>query len=524
MPPKQQPQNGNPKKGKGQNRPKPPAKQQGKQQRQRPQGAQQPRRQRFRIETRQAIRAPYEATVARHLSRVITLPGETRPVRFPIVASGIEKTAVLPLRELVNLDWTPPPPDPALRSLVPTVENQMFMLTYSPIVPVWTWKVENTHRYRFTCEGNQPGDNDAIEPSNGLVMSQTEDYVPWMVHPKSNVWFAYVPPGHPFAITAIGFESGTAPCGLELSLTTIVKGHVSAPIHMHIPLAASTAATTVTTFNVSVDAWKGRGSWINIVQVRPTGSAKYGPASAGCRLTVDTTAMSGWFPMMMTPDMRNVLPLLTSARTNAASLLITNTSPELYMNGTVVGGQIKSAESDVFNIEHMKSKLETLNRELKYDGKARDGIYSYLPPNSKSALDFTDYAPSFLKVSDLAGKDERQAALIYWEDFERVNVIRFTSNPEHGLTFKVRFDTHLEFATNSQIFSLQPAKLSPDQFSAMVLASASMVPFTENPLHVGQLAYLSKMLFDRFMPYAAPHLRQALKNATRAADDWLASY
>lgn len=469
----------------------------------------------LRLETRKQLVVPGPNVAdMRNLSRAITLPGESRPMRFPYMAAGLQRTALAALRETITMNWTDHP-----------AENQVAMLTYSPVCPVWTYRTIGEVRYRHQLSSTFTGAGDTIVPGNSDIYSDDDNYVPWMAHPTTNSWFAYVPSGHGFNLIVSDYVSGAGPSTCEVEIITIAHGgHTTAPHQIIVPLQDNivTGSNHQSIHPVAATAFT-KTHWLAISSVRFTGTAKVDTKTGTVpRVTIQVPSSTALHPIVFCPDSK-LLPFMRQARVNAASLVVSNTSPEYYKNGTVVGGLLTSTEVDPFDIEAVKQALESLNRESRYDGPAKDGIYTYLPPANPSALTFTDYAPPLQKFK-LDGTSPVQAALLNYGDFERVNYIRFTVDTTNSFTLKLRYDVHLEFVTRSQLFQVVGSRLDKKIFEDAMQASADLRPFTENPLHVAEFAALAKMLFNKLMPYAAPHLRQGVKGLAHAADQWLAQY
>lgn len=469
----------------------------------------------LRLETRSRLAIPGPNVPAmKVMSRVITLPGETRALRFPYISAGLERTALSALREVQTLNWTDHSQD-----------NQLMMLSYSPVCPIWTYQTMKDIRYRYMLSNSFTASGDTIVPGSGDILTDAENYVPWMAHPETQVWFAYIPSGHGFSIQVADFLSGAGPSTCEVELIFIGHGgHITAPVQEIITLTDNVVANGGSVIHPITATKYDNYNWIGISAVRFTGTAKVSNLTNGQpRVTFLIPPTTALHPAVMIPDAK-LLPFLRQARVNAASLLVSNTSPDYYKNGSVVGGLIKANETDPFMIADVKQALESLNRASRYDGPAKDGIYTYLPPSNANALTFTDYAIPGLKKFKADGSAEEQCAVLHYGDFERVNYVRFMSDPKNTLTFKMRYDVHIEFVTQSQLFQVMGSKEDQMIFQKIMQASADLTPFTENPLHAAEFAAIAKALFNRLMPYAAPHLRKGVRSAAAMADNWLASY
>lgn len=438
-------------------------------------------------------------------------------MRYPTTALGTLPTAVLALRETINLNWK-----------THDTARQMMMLTASPVAPVWIWRTALAHRYSYTGAHATGQARPHVLVATELI---TDDENPafFLQADSSAARFAYVPPTS-YAVTIKGVSSG-ATAGSVTILYSHWNGHEvrDGKQAFTIPVPANTAATTELEIPIGSASGHDNG-WISLLTATPQGSGVAFTATtieAGVVVYTSNNA----YPAMLLPEISTNDVVLHNTRVNAAGLLVTNTSPEYYKNGTVSAARLTAtgggnAElTNPFDFVTMGSRIEATNRDLRYDGAAKDGIYTFFAP-TEGSMDYSDYMPQTngFDWKNTLGTVTKKGYLLNAADFGTVNFIRFNCDVTNGLTFKVRYDVHLEYITSSQLFNLGTPILQPTQFQAMCSAANSMVPFTENPLHIAELAALGKMLFDRFMPIVAPYARRAVKQAAGTADAWLARY
>lgn len=418
--------------------------------------------------------------LAQQMARAITMPSYSRPLRYPTVDQGTQKTAIWGLQGNYLLDYT------GVSSA-----NQTVLLTHSPVHPVWGWTSGLASRtYNFA--GSNVAGQGGVIPDVALIGFTDNNVIqcyPGRYQDDPNL-YVYIPVGTPFQVQATGW-SGAG---------TITVGVSKMARDPSDPFDTKVAVTITAGSGVSTQPATGEGAWYAITSLNLSGGVT---ALAGSTMDLVIPAnQTGMWPIMANPGLQTLSTTMDQIRMNAASLLLMNTSAALYKNGGVVAGRVQWGTTNVFTPSVLNAKLASINTSLKYTGSAKDGAYTYIVPD-KASLEYSDYTtlPAGVNIPyvyDLG-------------DFEHVNAVCFNvaTDVTQRFTMQLRLDIHLEAITDSPVYNLDVASLSVNDFWAVLTSASSLVPFTENPTHPMLMAMVTKVL-KRLAPTIVPYAHRGI--------------
>lgn len=186
-------------------------------------------------------------------------------------------------------------------------------------------------------------------------------------------------------------------------------------------------------------------------------------------------------PFTKPPEFANSRLPYSSTRTTAASVLFTNVTKVLNKEGTVLGGRLNPATSNVFNFE--ATDLATLHPAEKQLLGLETGFYTFCPPSTDLAH-FWDYT---LTVAN----DFRPTIPLYRLDNDSlVNCFVF-DDPDGSTNLAVNLDWHLEFRTTSALWQIALSTVPLEVLHQAQLALVSAGFFFQNETHE---AVLKKVL------------------------------
>lgn len=209
-----------------------------------------------------------------------------------------------------------------------------------------------------------------------------------------------------------------------------------------------------------------------------------------------------------------------SARVTAASLLITNTSTSMFKGGAFLGGRILSSINNPFTVSEYSAVISNRAGSERYSGEGQLGLYSFTTP-SKGSMTFSDYSLTNL------GEPSFQL-----DDLEVCNIVNYAVNKTGTMTgdtgilqeFLCVMDYHMESRLTSQVFPLRLPTMKLQQYEDFLSAAASVVPFTENPLHIGALSAKLAQLFWSSAPYLVPLAQMAISKGAKYLNSRLDGY
>lgn len=411
------------------------------------------------------------------LAKVITLPSEMKPVRYPTAQLDANKTAVWHVMSDKQLKF----------NNNANVLAQAVMLTHSPLTPVWAYQYNRPcGSYSMSYRTADPaGASGTINPT---FYEWTDNIGQAQCYPARynlRFWF-YVPPGGAnWKITLTGMTTGSA---------TVVYSLMSrldevSTVKTSVSIAANGTGTSSGLYSA--------GAWVSINTIE-CASGQTITADFSATIGMVPSSTNGMWPYMNGPAIGDLTRPMNALRVNAAGLLLQNATAPLYKNGTVTGGKIFWSDSYLFDATTIADRIADENYSLRFTNLASDGLYTYLVP-SQASLTFSDYT--------MQGGTTFVHDLYDFADVNYVifNVVTVTSE----LVLNVRLDMHYEAISNSQIYNLGVPLIPYDEFAAVVSAASSLVPFTENPLH-HVLAALGVRVLKHISPLILPKAHQLI--------------
>jgi hypothetical protein len=316
-------------------------------------------------------------------------------------------------------------------------------------------------------------------------------------------WF-YVPAGWKgcFAVTFAGNATGSWSLNYQYCLgfdATNVAEYSS---------SSSITATTSLVFGTN---WFNKGGWWRPMSITSNALGAYSAVTL-MRVGIITngtfdapTALSSsqtWLePITYATELASSTMPYRSTRATAAAVLMSNVGKMLQMEGTVNAARIPIADQDnILAPAFYDSLISSQAPPVRYYGKLAKGLYTFTIPDG-STDHFKNYVDTHATIVDLFHLDSFQYA--------NVAILSDLSGDE-GSTLSYTVDRHLEFRTTSQLFPTKVSAMTLEHYHQSQLALVSLLPFYENPLHLGQIASLAMQAARSLAPIVAPH-------ATRAA-------
>lgn len=429
------------------------------------------------------------------LSKAITLPGETRAIRWNTsITQGSIPSAVSKLSSYKNLSYT---------SGLPT-----FMLTHSPVNPVWGIGTFLARKATWTTQ---------VDTSVTAQYAYSAIPFPTLVDPNPAVCYPmaftssdntnnngpmgyFIPQGSTASFDVIGTWTGTGSATLHY-VSTVQSSMSTAKTAVITTAAPGPATQLIDTSTESV--------WIYPTKVVLTGVVP----STTVQIAIRVAAGTFFGPILPMPSIDAIAPVAEELRVNAASLLITNTTAKLYANGAVTAARLDWRTTPIFTQSAAVEAVADTAIQLRYSGPATKGVYTYMLPTSTS-LAYTDYTDaSTIGVNQIG-------------DFQNVNYIVFDVAMDVGskMSLLMRYDAHIEYRTTLQMYPLALPTMTLDEMNALLTVCGGVTPFSENFTHLAMFMQLAKRLAQMAAPYMAPYARKAIKYAADKADNYLAQF
>lgn len=183
------------------------------------------------------------------------------------------------------------------------------------------------------------------------------------------------------------------------------------------------------------------------------------------------------------PQLLNEISKIVEFRVNGASILVSNTSPIIDIQGNIAGGVVPKKKSWMKMAkwatgDNMITPIVALPD--KFVGKASKGIYGFIKPSSEESFDYKAYwtvGPTGITDSKYPIEEE--------EDFLIVGIV---VNQAEGRSFLVTMDTQLEFTTDSQWKETRIPNFSRNVVDAAMVALRNVPSWHENPTHFKDIA------------------------------------
>lgn len=420
------------------------------------------------------------ATLGR-LAQAITLPSEAKPWRYPTVTIDTQPTALWHLMK------------PFALSIPASIHRQTLMLSHCPLNPVWgdvTTTVPRTLTYTPQALDGSANSTFQLYPYSFVDQNAAPCYP---LKDSTGTLWSYVPGGVNWYIDVTGFVAA----GMVRVMIRNRKYHDTEEEQLVANLTTDAAGAASLGMTVLTEA-----SWVNLTSVLLGGSAV---TSSTSTIALRIPICTAFGPVMKMPALEALVSPLQNMRVNAAALLMSNTSAPLYKNGNVNAAKLTWNKTNIFWPFSAIAAIGDVHESLRFSGVAETGAYTFLVP-SQASLNFSDYRSDGAFISYVGSFD----------DYKDVNYVSFDVAVVAGqpFTMQLRYDAHLEAITQEQIWNIGVPIMLNDEFQAVVAAAASLVPFTENPLH-----HVLMALGVRVLKHMTPMLRRGGHLAVDALAD-----
>lgn len=411
----------------------------------------------------------------------LTLPHDTKPMRYPIPGVA-RKTAILKLCSELAVSLFP--------DAIGDLHQQAFLLTQSPTAPVWTNRTFPFGTifsfYQYTVPANaarilgltQVGYGTPYSPSVGWYEPLTSSTMCKYLH--------YVPAGMTMTFAATGWGSVTG--NLLVSYYPMIRLSTAPPVPMSmvIPLTAGSGSNFVTLMFTS---------WILISEVSLTAGTWTAGAMLDITVSVSTNPVTALVPAFPTLELAGRQELLHECRVTSNSLLVTNTTPNMFRGGAMDGTIIDFGSTNIFDMSTLPSVIQSRNASLRYVGPGENGAYAYSLPSDRSQF-MTNYICTDNPIIQSGTPYTPPCATLFrLEDFQFPTAILYSCTATantieyNGQNFQIFYDEHFEAVSTGQLFPLGVAPLwhTLDLQNKLYTAIADRVPVCENPGHWSKL-------------------------------------
>lgn len=464
--------------------------------------------------------------------RTLMLPGETQPLRFP--TEKPEYTSVHKFRQMVPL-----------KSAVSTFDNKYIMFR-DPCFPIWATNTDvpatpTASRYiqlkrselSYISPLTLPSTQGGTAP---LTFTHSEFFNFGSAGTHANVFQNVVPGTSNKDPGSVWFY---VPAGMRPSLTLNTKngdctgGNWNALLHQSEDSFTEDASATwidlqtAGYFLNSSNAVSLNGGWFkwSVVQCLnpPTTqftstngyvlNAYFGWCTNGHLLS--PSAGAGGYTVVEPitglgrPEFSNAPTLYEKCRVTASSLLLTNVSPTLTVEGSLRAYQIRSAGKSLWGSSIANES--GLASRLQWSGKARNGIYAF------STWQMSENA--FRDTAHLCMNEDRSVGIhfpFFLLDEHCWSLHIHIGNETNTQSFIATYDSHIEAVTDSQLWSLGLSPYSLEDGRRCQTATMQIQPFTENPIHIPTLLRSALAMAHRLLKANANWVGPLAHNAINA--------
>lgn len=278
-------------------------------------------------------------------------------------------------------------------------------------------------------------------------------------------------------------------------------------------------------------------SWVRLVSLDIQATNKAGATAittinfgwtTGGSLTSPTGSSDvvSFFPISAIPEYENSKIPYQSTRQNASAVLLSNVSSYLNKEGTVSATRIPRTltNTNLWDPRSLVSmpQFTSANPTERYYGKLEKGMYSYTLPDSSSEK-FRDLT-SDLGLNFNGDFYDQKVPLFPLEGFDYMNVILLSDLDDSGSTaVAITVDSHLEFRTNSALFTLDYCPYALEEYHKAQMALAQCGVFFENPTHLAAIARTVAAAAMKLGQAAAPYVKTAVRSLAPMALEYVAN-
>lgn len=443
------------------------------------------------------------------MAAAIADPHDNKPMRLPTfpnlertAVAGTFATATIPVsstvagfavRSATYPLWLQKFPNATNTNAAGAVVAQVITPTFTTNVPAITF--------------------DSTEWLNTVTVSNTFDDTARVLGADAESVYLYMPTGVYFSVTITASAGTFNSLGITIEVFDGTQNYVR-----NWENSPGSASYTLT------DNTFGGGFWIRPLALSARCSTACSIAldfgwTTGNSMSVPTGSFVGTplFPISSPPEFAVFPALYQNVRQNACGVLFKNVTAVLEKEGTVRATRIPL---DSFGALAAAQRLWTAGWILSppfltsnpvetYFGALENGLYTFTLPDSSSSVIrncLTNWGsvtsnPTLYPVFRLDG-------------FDYVNCFLFTDiDAARPTQLAVEVDSHVEFRTNSTLFTLGFSTISLEEYHRAQMAVTTMGAFFENPLHLATIAALARSAAAKYGPkligMAAPHLARA---------------
>lgn len=465
------------------------------------------------------------------IAKGIAVPHDAVAQRLPSFPN-LERTATV--RTATMVQYT-----------VPSAQSRTFLLLRSPVHPLWAQEdvtFVSTSCYlaatltstALTSQGAQfnPQTLWTEFHVNGSVDLTTPYRWPLGVRDNGDI-FVYCPGAHNGGLF-LEFTTGSA-CttyfnvelqyfdGVDVRPQTVYLNDLSDVTHhvVQVPYKYTEYVPTwVRLVSLDIQATNS-GAVVSVTNI------SFGWSTGGSLTTPSGSSdVVSFFPISPIPEYDNSKIPYQSTRQNASAVLLSNVSSYLNKEGTVSATRIPRTLTNT-NLWDPRSvvampQFTSANPTERYYGKLEKGMYSYTLPDASSEK-FRDLTSDLTLIWGGIAFDQK-VPLFPLEGFDYMNVILLSDLDDSGSTaVAVTVDSHLEFRTNSALFTLDYCPYALEEYHRAQMALAQCGVFFENPTHLAAIARTVAAAAMKLGQAAAPYVKTAVRTLAPMALEYVAS-
>ncbi len=209
--------------------------------------------------------------------------------------------------------------------------------------------------------------------------------------------------------------------------------------------------------------------------------------------------MNGFYPISTigAPEYGQAPSVYEACRVNAGSFLFQNVTAVLDREGAIKAGVITAIGNDTFSDTlTMDTYLTDVTPSMVYEGILEKGLYTFMQP-SMSNNSFGDSI-----ASGAGGNGPPQFRLDCHQQCYYISM-----NPSSKTqTLQITYVCHHEAINTSMLYQTGMSNLPFENYRQVMIGTAQMLPFVENPIHWAAMANAARRVATRAWEYVRPHL------------------
>lgn len=249
------------------------------------------------------------------------------------------------------------------------------------------------------------------------------------------------------------------------------------------------SATTITTVALASITTTKSGFYMFTMLVDSRTPATLAPTTSACTIEVTITDPASGNILAFRPvyGLVGISNEIEGARTNAAAVLVTNTTADLYRGGEIAGAQVAAGQtfahvvapngvlvSSFFDEVSVLPGAQTLD--------ASTGIYGYVKPTD--SIEYFAFRDTFKSITDSSSVIGNSYAPI----MSKAGMVFLAwSLPAGAPALLVSYYATVEYMTDVQTRERRASEITPARFDAEMGALKTAPQFMENPRHVPSL-------------------------------------